>query len=110
MHCFPLPKKLPIVILHTYVMVSNNHNNYVLSNITGHSREIIAIATHGLFLPQATFSHRVEQAASSNAGLQLTHLLVGDSGLYSVEVTYTDDTGFQRTLVTTVHIIVAGTI
>ena len=73
----------------------------------GHSNEVIAIQTHGHFLPGAPFSHRVEQSSTTNAGLQLTHLLVGDSGLYSVEVTYADDTGFQHTLLTTVHIVVA---
>lgn len=50
----------------------------------GRSHEMIAVLTHGNFLPLPAFSHRVQYV--SGAGITLTQVTVADSGNYSVEI------------------------
>ena len=57
----------------------------------GRSHEMIAVMTHGNFLPLPAFSHRVQYV--SGAGITLMHVTVADSGIYSVEISGHDSSG-----------------
>jgi hypothetical protein len=45
---------------------------------------MIAILSHGVFLPVPAFSGRVQQAA--NGGIVLNHVTESDAGNYTIEV------------------------
>ena len=57
----------------------------------GRSNEMIAVMTHGNFLPLPAFSSRVRYVPG--AGITLTRVTVADSGNYSVEVSGRDGSG-----------------
>ena len=57
----------------------------------GHSQELVAMMSHGHFLPTPAFSQRVQ--AVGNAGITLSKVIVGDSGNYSIEVNLYDAGG-----------------
>ena len=57
----------------------------------GRSNEMIAVMTHGHFLPLPAVSSRVRYVPG--AGITLTRVTVADSGNYSVEVSGRDGSG-----------------
>ena len=60
----------------------------------GRSLEMIAVLTHGNFLPLPAFSHRVQYV--SGAGITLKQVTVADSGNYSVEISVYKGNSFFR--------------
>ena len=72
----------------------------------GHSQEIIALSVHGNFFVTPTFSHRVEK--STNGGIILRHVVTGDAGTYSIEVTWADASHVQHTERRSVNVVVAS--
>ncbi|XP_070180238.1 uncharacterized protein [Littorina saxatilis] len=67
----------------------------------GRSSEMIAVLTHGNFLPLPSFSHRVHFIP--NGGIIVDYVTVQDSGNYSVEISGHGDSGtffrIKRTIV-----------
>ena len=67
----------------------------------GSSEEMVANFSHGVFVHQPDFAHRVQQVA--NGGLALSQVTVADAGNYSVEINSRDRSGAS---VTVLHNIV----
>ena len=72
----------------------------------GHSDEIIAMFSHGTFVPLPAFSQRATHLP--NAGIALSHVTVADTGNYSVEVTGRNSGGGQFALRRSVFVKVSG--
>ena len=72
----------------------------------GRSQEMIAMLSHGMFLPLPAFSGRVEHG--SDGTLTIHNLAEEDSGNYTIEINGKGASGLAFTLSNTIYVQVAG--
>ena len=77
-------------------------------NYDGTSRDGIAAATGGTFIPSSAYHGRVQQ--TTNAGIKLSTLTPSDTGIYSVEVLVMNGEGDVDLRTSSVFVFVTGTL
>jgi hypothetical protein len=72
----------------------------------GHSSEMVAILSHGTFVPLPAFSERVTYVPY--AGIVIQNVITGDTGNYSIEISVSNAAQVLNTYRRSVYLEITG--